>query len=72
MHKAHRCKHCGRGEGKHAAFTQECLRAGHVIKAGQKFEADPERFTVYPNAPKPRTVQQTFDSVFRSLENACR
>lgn len=58
MFKAHKCKHCGKTERQHGAFLSECLRDGRIIAPAQTFQADPEKFTVYPNASRPRTTNE--------------
>lgn len=65
MYKAHKCKHCGKTERHHGAFRQECLRDGRIIKPEQTFQADPEKFVVYPMAERPRTVTELMANIGR-------
>lgn len=58
MYKAFKCKHCGKTEREHAAFKETCLVNGREVHPEQKFEADPEKFVVYTNAPRPRTSNE--------------
>lgn len=66
MYKAHKCKHCGMLEGDHAALRLLCLKDGKVVNQTQMFEADPEKFTVYPNASRPRTPSEMMLDIGRN------
>lgn len=65
MHVQHKCKHCGKTEYKHSAFLSQCMRDGRVIAESQTFQADPEKFTVFALAPRPRSTDELMRNIGR-------
>lgn len=63
MHKAFKCKHCGKTDRHHGYFKQECIVNGKKTVPEQTFEADPEKFVVYPIASAPRTVTELMSNI---------
>jgi hypothetical protein len=65
MHVQHKCKHCGKTERHHGAFRSECLVNGRKVSDTQTFQADPEKFTVFALAPRPRTTTELMRNIGR-------
>lgn len=65
MHVQHKCKHCGKTERNHTYFKAQCIVNHKMVSETQVFEADPEKFTVFALAPRPRTVTELMANIGR-------
>lgn len=65
MHIQHKCKHCGKTERHHSYMKAQCIVGHKLVSETQVFEADPEKFTVFALAPRPRTATELMRNIGR-------